>query len=214
MHDCKCSGLTLTSLAFNEEPSHEEAGLLAEIQACPTCREELISIRNTVRIADDALRAVAPSEDFWPAYHDRLQQRFSSSNEEIEDTLMFLASQWLKPLTFSVRVPLPLAVAMILLLAATSTFSLWQYRREVEPPSLSTSKSTDLMEVPLIRQETITRVVYVNRNRRSSAGVKMADTTTRPGRTPDDATLAGLSGFKPASEIKLTIIKGTAVDEK
>jgi hypothetical protein len=184
-----------------------ETQLLAELQACPNCREELVAVMNTVRLTNQALRVVVPQEDFWPGYHDRLEQRLNFSNEN--KNASGFSAQWFSALTSSIRVPLPLAVAVVLLLAAMSAFSVSQYFREVAVPAISQYEEPDA--VPLIRQEVVTRVVYVRRDRRrpTSGGTGPA---TEP--EPAEKTVAGLSGFKPTSEVKLKIIKGSAVDEK
>lgn len=195
MHDCKSTGLTLAALA----PSEIEAGLLAELRACSNCREELSSISNTVRVAKDALRALEPAEDFWPGYHERLQQRLKSGVEKRE-------RRWFAPLTTSVGVPLPLAVAMVLLLVASCAFSVSQYLRQVELPPVAVA---DRQPIPLIREEVVTRVVYVNRVRPRARQAEDQEQLS-----PKDGTVAGLSGFRPTSEVKLTIIKGSNVDEK
>jgi hypothetical protein len=202
MHDCKSSGLTLAALATHDAPTPDEAGLLAELRACPNCREELASVRNAVRLANDALQSVEPADDFWPGYHDRLQRRLISKIETRENPI----ARWFAPLTASVRVPLPLAIAMVLLFAATCAFSVSQSVRQVEPPS-PIATDVDRPIVPLIRQETVTRVIYVKRTR--------ARSTSDLGQpAPKDRTVAGLPGFKPTSEVKLTIIKGSTIDEK
>jgi hypothetical protein len=196
MHDCKSTRFTLAALAASEI----DAGLLAELRACSHCREELASIANTVRVAQDALRAAEPAEDFWLGYHERLQQRLTFGVAKRE-------RRWFAPLTASVGVPLPLAVAMVLLLVASCAFSVSQYFRQVDLPPVAVE--VERAPVPLIREEVVTRIVYVNRVRPRSRQTDDDDQLA-----PKDGTVAGLSGFKPTSEVKLTIIKGSNVDEK
>jgi hypothetical protein len=187
-----------------------ETSLLTELQSCPSCREELASVRNTLRLADDALRSVTPPEEFWSGYHQRLEQRLTATIEDKDRS-----APWFAPVTSSVRVPLPFAIAFVLLLTATSAFSVSQYLRDVElpAPAISDTLGQSLVPsiVPLARQEIATEVVYVNRNRRHSIDDKNKPEAEQ---TPSDKTVAGLSGFKPTSEVKLTIIKGSTVDEK
>ena len=204
MHDCKSASLTLATLGTNET-TERESGFLAELHACPTCREELASVRNAVRVANDALRAVEPAADFWPAYHDRLQRRLIAEIETNGGSVSWVP-RWFAPLTASIRIPVPVGLAMVLLLAATSAFSVSQYLRRVDPPVPIQADSIGPKIVPLIRQETVTRVVYVKRTG-SRSGSDAGQVT------PKDRTVARLSGFKPTSEVKLTIIKGS-VDEK
>src|SRR5260370_40770252 len=70
MHDCKATRKRLNELAG----SGEDVQLLNELRQCEACNEEYAALRSTLRLADQAIRAAAPADDFWPAYHARLRQ--------------------------------------------------------------------------------------------------------------------------------------------
>ena len=62
------------------------------------------------------------------------------------------------------------------------------------------------VEVPVVQEKVVTQVVYRERPSKRSK-------PTRAGST-NDAAVASLDGFKPAEEVKLTVIKGGAANEK
>ena len=74
MHDCKATRERLNELAGGGE----DAQLLNELRQCDACNEEYLSLRSTLRLAGQAIRAAAPADDFWPAYHARLRQSLES----------------------------------------------------------------------------------------------------------------------------------------
>src|SRR5437764_11147941 len=74
MHDCKATRERLNELVG----SGEDAQLLKELRQCEACNGEYASLRSTLRLADQAIRAAAPADDFWPAYHARLRQNLES----------------------------------------------------------------------------------------------------------------------------------------
>jgi hypothetical protein len=81
---------------------------------------------------------------------------------------------------------------------------------------------THTVEVPVIQEKIITRVVYVEKKgRRSASDANQSDRTGVPAAPntvavtgSDPATALSLVGFKPTNEVKLTIIKGSYKDEK
>jgi hypothetical protein len=78
---------------------------------------------------------------------------------------------------------------------------------------------TQTIEVPVIQEKVVTRVVYVEKKSdRSKGGVKGLDRHGFPaaliGADPAAKTAMSLAGFKPTDEVKLTVIKGSDKDEK
>src|SRR6266576_4847959 len=74
MHDCKATRKRLSELVG----SCEDAQLLKELRQCEVCSGEYASLQSTLRLADQAIRAAAPADDFWPAYHARLRQNLEN----------------------------------------------------------------------------------------------------------------------------------------
>ena len=209
MHDCKATRERLNELAG----SGEDVQLLNELEQCEACNGEYLSLRSTLRLADQAIRAAAPADDFWPGYHARLRQSLESvSNLDAPprpaERSGVLASL-LAFFTASVRVPVPIAAILLLVLGATIVFALRSRRSPVTGPPIIVTKT---VEVPVIHEKTVTQVVYRDRNRREIASQRANANLMvqrQNGRTP-----VSLSGFTPTNEVKLTIIKGSYQDEK
>jgi hypothetical protein len=76
----------------------------------------------------------------------------------------------------------------------------------VEP---SIPPQTQIVNVPVIREEVVTRVVFVKKALRASAEL------TRPAHAePREKALASFAGFQPTNQVNLTVIKGSSVDDK
>jgi hypothetical protein len=149
------------------------------------------------------------------------------------------ATAWLalrSLLTTSVRVPAAVAAALVLLFGATVFFAF--YSRSEAPPKSVAARSTEstpvpprVIEVPVVKEKLVTRVVYVEANRRPRNGANdvnergdvgvgedsddsrapVIDMTTGVARVRPEprAAVMSLAGFKPTDEVKLTIIKGS-----
>src|SRR5947209_4605680 len=74
MHNCKATRGRLIEEALNLTPSNQSGPLLAELERCPSCREEFASLRSVLRIVDQGMESAAPAESFWSGYHARLRQ--------------------------------------------------------------------------------------------------------------------------------------------
>jgi hypothetical protein len=120
--------------------------------------------------------------------------------------------------TSSVRVPVPAALA--LLLAFGAFFWVMRTRAQVKasfstPVAFAEPKT---VEVPVIQEKVITRVVYVEKKSRrgGSQSAIPGEARSVAGAGVDRSSSAALSlvGFKPTDEVKLTIIKGGYKDQK
>lgn len=137
---------------------------------------------------------------------------------------------WKRLLTTSIRVPAPLAAVAALLLVVASFYSLALVARPAPEPVViaapdirpaTAAPQIKFVEVPVVREKIVTQIIYVPRRddtpRRSAPRENLAG-VGRPGAT---ATVAGtptprrnLSGFKPAGEVNLRIIKGEDAREQ
>ena len=209
MHDCKATRERLNELAG----SGEDAQLLNELRQCEVCSGEYASLQSTLRLADQAMRAAAPADDFWPGYHARLRQSLESASKVDVPSRTAERSGVLASLlaffTSSIRVPVPIAAILLLVLGATVVFALRSRRSPVTAPPIIVTKT---VEVPVIREKTVTQVVYRKRDRREVASRNANDNPMAP--RQNEATLVSLSGFTPTNEVKVTIIKGSYQDEK
>jgi hypothetical protein len=213
MHNCKANRETLSALALN--PADQSQSLPAELETCATCREEYAALRNALRVADQSKQAALPAESFWPGYHARLRQHLEAGSQaEAASAFENRPGTLLGNLfTSSVRVPVPLAAALLVFLGVSIVFALNSRRPTGPPPPIVVTKT---VEVPVpqetVRERVVTRVVYRGRDRRQSPQAStnaIAARRNEPAESP-----ISLVGFKPTNEIKLTIIKGSYRDEK
>ncbi|HZH29646.1 MAG TPA: hypothetical protein VEY11_02550 [Pyrinomonadaceae bacterium] len=145
------------------------------------------------------------------------------------------ASSWKRLLRASVRVPAPLAAAALLLLAATSIVSLALVARPAPEPVVlaapdaarpESAPQIRFVEVPVVREKIVTQTIYLRRRadegaprgfapRENLAGVARRNAVA-PGTNGANAPAprANFSGFKPAGEVNLRIIKGSEAHEQ
>ena len=167
---------------YNEENERDESGALDE----------------TLRITTRIIEAAAPEESFWPGYHARLRQKLNQTHRS--HVVAASGPSWITRFFHtSVSVPVPVAIALILAVA----LSLFFFRRTPEPGVPEVQVVHVPVEVPVVQEKVVTRVVYRQTPRRPKPQAQ------------DDSTLAKtLVGFKPTEEIKLTVIKGGTANEK
>jgi anti-sigma factor RsiW len=228
MHNCKLTTNSLTDLALNEIEPLQRERLLAELNECADCREEYAAIKDALRVSGQALRATRPSEHFWAGYHDRLAHRLQNQTlYPPVPELSGLARIWLglsKLGTASVRVPVPVGAAVVVLLFAAGTLFAWNLRRETPvSPLQAPAIVTQTITVPVTQEKVVTRIVYVDKSRgrtRSGRGrvgdadVAKAASEVAQSNAEQSATNAiSLIGFKPTDQVKLKIMKGSYRDE-
>jgi hypothetical protein len=227
MHNCKLTRSSLTDLAMGPMLNQQ---LLDELRECPACYEEYAAIRDVLRASSLALRATVPSEEFWSGYHSRLVNRIENYSPTAPRTqLSRLSAAWRgmrNVATSSLRVPVPLVATAVLLLLGVSTLLIrqQQQRQLIVPPGQSTAVITKTLEVPVIKEKVVTRVVYVEKNRNRSRNVpdqlnvaQAADAGTRVAQVAPDASVTpslSLIGFKPTEQVKLKVMKGSYRDEQ
>src|SRR6185436_5485423 len=120
----------------------------------------------------------------------------------------------------SVRVPVPVALALVFLFAVivvslAGRASIRQATNAI-PPTQSPSVETRLVEVPVIQERVVTRVVYVEKKSSRSPVSNSPNRENgfpRAGSNNSAETALSLVGFKPTDQVKLSIIKGNR-DEK
>lgn len=226
MHDCRQTQENLIDLIFDELNSAPRSRVLAEVDACADCRAEYRSYTETLRACDQAVAVSLPRESYWAEYHDSLSRRLRTATVELAGAVPF----WKQLLTTSVRVPAPLAATVALLLLASFVFSFFLLMRPApEPMMLAAPDSSRQMtppqikfvEAPVVRGKTITQKIYVPRPngdeaRRQSPRENLARVNRQSANGAGALTpaQANLSGFKPADEVKLRIIKGSNANEQ
>ena len=210
MHNCRTTKDLMTEL-LSDGTSTPTQELLVELRRCVECRQGFESLKDTLSITTAVIESTAPSGDYWSDYHRALKQKLLTSR-----ALAVTIDQpsWLtRMFRISVRVPVPVGVAIILLFGVSLFFATRaETPKQTEPPVVVRER----VEVPVVQEKVVTRIVYRDRYR---------PLLPRKANTPDDqSTLArtqktegvpaSLVGFKPLEEIKLTVIKGGTGNEK
>jgi anti-sigma factor RsiW len=179
MHNCKSAKNSLIDLALDELPSARSRQLLAELNACPACRDEYAALRSTLHVSGQALRSISPGENFWPGYHSRLRHSLlTGSIPESEHRLndasapvqtagisnsfrLWLALRAL--LTTSVRIPVPAVVALMVLFVISVVGLRSHEQVKVIPTAPLAAVEIRADPAPVVQERVITRVVYVER---------------------------------------------------
>jgi hypothetical protein len=217
MHNCRQTRKQLIHLAFAERQVGSTQ-LLRELNSCPECREEFETFRSTLHVSAQALRSTLPGEDFWPSYNERLRTKLTNATPVLEKQPRplppgaRLRSAFREFVTSSVRLPIPAALAALLLIGVSLAGLLKAAGSNVRP-EVKPVVVTKTVEVPVIQEKIVTRVVYVEKkNGRSSREIDLASGVAKVESTRKPAL--SLVGFKPTDQVRLTIIKGSYQDEK
>ena len=222
MHNCKATRRVLVEATLNRGPSDQNQALAIELEQCAACREEYVSMRNTLRVTDQAIQFALPAESFWPEYEARLRRRLERDTQTFKHASPSPAGKsWLRKLVrTSVPVPVPLASALSVFIVFSIFFTIRAQRSSSAVPAVAPpSVVTKTVEVPVVREKTVTRVVYRRvpgdlRSQSSQPSPATSKTIIEQRKEFRVTASAGLAGFKPANEAKLTIIKGSYRDEK
>lgn len=225
MHTCRLTKNRLIDLTLDEVAPEEAKQLLEELDDCPACQEEYATLRNTLRVSVQALRSALPTEDFWPGHHARLQVRLMNNLSPVQPVRLSLSARvWIglrKMATTSVRVPVPAALAIMVLIGVFFFALRSRGQANLAPSTPLASVETRTVQVPVIQEKVVTKVVYIEKKGRSSrgavnqldpAGLNTANSLARAGSSGKPAM--SLVGFRPTDQLKLTIIKGSYQDEK
>ena len=119
---------------------------------------------------------------------------------------------------YSIRVPVAVGIALLLVFAL-SLFLALRASQKV-PPTHEVSIIHVPVEVPVVKERVVTRVVYRQASRQTSSrssdrvGDKAPSNVAKARKPENDVNPMSLVGFKPLDEVKLTVIKGGAPDEK
>ena len=215
MHDCRKTRGALIDLAFNELPPERKLSLLVEIEDCAECSRQYQELTETLFAVDEAADRAQPGEAYWLAYDAALLDRLRRAHNEqrVERT-----SLWKQIFAARLRVPVPVAALIVLLLIVSTALSLRTRsggNATIVPPS-PVSTVAEVREVPVVHEKIVTRVVYVERKGRRGRALPEQSTAraARPAlvaredsETTTPLTRTGLAGFQPADDVKLTIIK-------
>jgi hypothetical protein len=222
MHNCKATRERISELLLVEVNDARQDTLSSDLQNCDECRRELDSVKNTLRITARVIETATPPAYYWTAYHAKLKQKLVNSQTQlIEASQPVARTSWLaRFVKTSVRVPVPVGIGLLLIFGLSLLLvARVSSEGNIPPPLFSLVRVP--VEVPVIKEKSVIRVVYRERDRRrnskrsertrNSSGIDstVATHTLRGSEKP-----LSLAGFKPPDEIKLTVIKGGSPDEK
>ena len=218
MHNCTETKERLIELVLDGRSA-------ADLNDCAECRAEFEALNMTLRMTSRLSETAAPSESYWSGYHARLREKLATTpnpshaeKQRRKEKLGPLFETMRLCVRTTVRVPLPLALAVII---ACVAFGVSAFRRAEQPVAQPPLLVHVPVQVPVVQEKVVTRVVYRDR-RSSSRNVRRAinddaqtDSTFAKSRKPlTDEIPASLNGFKPTDGIKLTVIKGGSPYEK
>ena len=224
MHNCRETRERLIEMVLDGVDCETQLGTCAE------CQTEFDALNATLRMTRRASDA-AREESYWSGYHARLRQKLALSEGishakaqrrkvDAEKNRASALRLFFAPLRLCVRtaipIPVPLVVVTFLAFAALSVFVVRTARRPATPSQVIVHVP---VEVPVVQEKVVTRVVYRDRHspfttsRRAVNDTSAESTFARSRKPATEEIPASLTGFKPADEVKLTVIKGGVPNE-
>jgi anti-sigma factor RsiW len=228
MHSCKETKDQITELLLDGAERSPDEVLSVELRRCAECRAEFDALKATLRITNRFSETAAPSESYWIGYHARLRERLANAYPLTGPTEFCAKAQRRKagPLVFFVPLrlcariflfPVPVGIAVLVACLMLSLIAIRSARQQVSRP-VNTTVVQVPVEVPVVQEKIVTRVVYRERrlHRLQQTGVptKAESTFAKSQKSQNEDIPASLTGFKPTDEIKLTVIKGGSSNEK
>ena len=228
MHDCRQTQEILVDLIFDELDFATRARVRAEVEGCAGCNAQYHSFTATLDACDEASAALTPRESYWPQYHDALGRRLARAAEDVTtESVPF----WKRLLMTSIRVPAPLAATALLLFVASFILALTLLARPAPEPVMLAAPASPVelnapqikfIEVPVVQEKTVTQIIYMPRRTRSGDDSRrlLPRENLAVVKSPKAPSLyatpprANLSGFKPANQMNLRIIRGSSTREQ
>jgi hypothetical protein len=207
MHDCREVKEQITEMVLDD---HQDEALLTELNKCAECRAEFDAVRATLRVTARLKETCAPEESYWVGYHARLRgkiedsaSRFDAKAQRRKAESTFFVSALRLCVKTTVPVPVPLMVAVVVAFVSIGLIAIRGAKQAAsQTPSVVHVPVEVRVEVPVIQEKVVTRVVYRDKQTSKRA-------TNAPPKV--ESTFAK---FKPTDEVKLTVIKGGSPYEK
>lgn len=229
MHDCREVESKLIDLVFDELEADEKLRLLGETESCASCLNARRSMTGTLVVFDRAIEAASPDENYWQGYDERLRRKLCSLNAIAPENR---APFWKRIFAASLPVPVPVAAVIIIALLVSSVLALRRSNPDAAKPTqaiassaLTSSAPIKIIEVPVVSEKVVTRIVYVERKGSEKNEVRRPPTLiaqSKPSASARHAgeeqsgfiTRANLAGFEPTSEVKIRMIRRSDEVEK
>ena len=206
MHNCSKTKEQTIELLLDGTDQPPDS-LSNELHACRECRAEFDALNATLRLTSRLKDTATPSESYWTSYHDRLREKLIRATAPTREPVG--PSRLISFFKSSIRVPVPVAAAAVIVFVVLFSLS---FRKSEQPNIQPPSVVHVPVEVPVFQEKIVTRVVYKERRAQSK-------NPTRANLNPNvENTFAriepSLNGFKPAEDVKLTVIKGGSTNEQ
>jgi hypothetical protein len=230
MHNCRRIESRLVDLIFNDVEVAERRRLLAEIELCASCMSQYGALNDTLVVVERAAATALPPESYWPHYNAELRHRLQTPQRAASVETKARPHILLRLLRAELRLPIPVAAALVFGLIISSALAL--SRTPVAQPGIAPAvppvESVRVVEVPVVQEKTVTRIVYVERKRALERAPRaLLPVVARAPETPASAiarsrpeeetgffTRANLKGFQPADEMKIRVLKRNNTNEK
>ena len=211
MHNCRTTREHVTELLLSGVETSP-----AELTTCEQCRVEYESLKETLRLTKRVIETTAPPSNSWGDYNSKLQQKLANvtTAASLPNQPSWFETAWIfvrRFLTTSIRVPVPVGIAAMLLFAGALGLALKKSEKTVSSERVTVVEVP--VQVPVIQEKVVTRIIYRRSNPQRSSQSALPK--------PDDSSIArtqssppSLSEFKPLDEVKFKIIKGGSPDEK
>jgi hypothetical protein len=221
MHNCKETKEQITELLLDGAECSPDEALSEELRGCVECHGEFDALSATLRITTRLREAATPTEMYWTSYHAKLRQKLfhaKAQRRRETETLSFAPLRLCaRLLQSSVSVPVPLGIATVLAFSILTVFAMRSVRRQSVTPVIPAVVHVPV-QVPVVQEKIVTRVVYRERSSRKSQQtidpIKVDSTFAKSQKLQNEDSPMTLVGFKPTDEIKLTVIKGGSSNEK
>jgi hypothetical protein len=116
---------------------------------------------------------------------------------------------WQRWLSWSIRIPVPIAAVAMLLLCATSFLAVREATSNMIPPPPAAATEFVKIPVPVIQEKFVTRVIHL----KAGQGNPKPD-SDNPARGAKNATRPDLAAFRPVEEINIVVISEENKNEK
>jgi len=215
MHNCREIKERLTETVLDGQ---SDELLLAELNTCSACRAEFEALNATLRMTKRLSEASVAAESYWSGYHDRLREKLSHAKVRRRrvNTGASFAPLRLCARMFLFPVPVPLGLAALIICVPLGVFAIRTARKPEAPAPVVVRVP---VEVPVLQEKVVTRVVYRDRylasrsSKRANRDSRVESTFARS-QKPRTEDIPSLTGFKPTEDVKLTVIKGGFPNEK
>jgi hypothetical protein len=227
MHNCRRIENQLVNLLFDEMDAAFKRRLLREIKSCASCHGHYQSLSETLFVFERAAAAALPPASYWPRYNATLRDRLRAPAPVAGEEKAAHASLWRRLLAARLPVPVPVAAALVMGLIISSALALRrapQTQLALPQPPI---ESVRFVEVPVVRDRLVTRVVYVEKKRtgereaRAAAAARRSEVNdaaavadSKPEEETGFFTRANLKGFQPADDMKFRVIKRNNPNDK